>query len=727
MDPLISFRLDNGKNNRFFDSVFSNRIKSCARQYIDSGLASLNFYVPDFDCATDLVSMYAPVVDAINYGRLERNDALNFRHPMTFTQMHTLTTYVCQILFGGETARSVDARKDDDQKAVDDINALLAWNDSQLDIYFQGWLWVWASLVFNRGVWFEGNGKDKTVTWEEVEELDFTQEPIPVYKRDGVTPRLRAGKPVTTYPTRTRMRMKRNWSGFKNTLHIVSPYDFISDPQMPVARFQEGRFAGHRVMIPWLELKRRSMLDPHDDEYVIPSVVEKIKTQKGSTTAPAGLGQTQGMNSSRTYYDRMLRGASATGMGGIGSGLVPGADGINKQDGGVCECFSMTIRQRPRELGMYDDDEASLITMLITNQADVLSVNVLENEHDEFPYCIGEGRPNAHRQFTPGWALAIKPCQDRVDDLNMTHATAQKRMGNILLIDATKCDVSNLLSPDKNGLLIMRTPAGTGVPMDDVVGQIPLKDVTANYNEEMAMWIDTSENVTGVHGYIQGQTEDPSQTATQFDGTQQMAAGRISSIARLLSEMALTKQTRRFVMNFQQYMPDEMMVRIIGKGKDFNPDTPVQKFQTVKKADIQVGFDVVPHDGAMPGANSKIVAAATRAIEAISTNPLLAGLADKTIPGNIDLNEVFIDTLEKSGLPVGEFRITREQAMKNLQAKQLASGQGVQPMPQPGADNPPTQAIAAPPPIDASGMPSDSQLPPIPSAAPPPTGNGLPA
>lgn len=721
MDALIAARLDQGKNNKFFDSVFSNRIRSTARQYIDSGMSSLNFYITDFDAASDLVNMWAPVVDAINYGRLERNAALNFRHPMTFTQLHVMTTFVSQILFGGDTARSVDARKDEDQRAVDDINALLAWNDSQLDIYFQGWLWIWASLVYNRGVWFEGNGKDKTVTWEEVEELDFTGEPIPVYKRDGVTPRMRAGKPVTTYPTRTRLRMKRTFSGFKNTVHIVSPYDFICDPQFPVAQFQEGRFAGHRVMIPWNELKRRSLLDPHDDEYVIPSVVEKIKTQKGSSTAPAGLGQTQGMNSSRTYYDRMLRGASTTGMGGIGSGLVPGADGINKQDGGVVECFNITIRQRPRELGMYDDDEAGLINMLITNVADVLSVNVLTNEHDEFPYCIGEGRPSAHRQFTPGWALAVKPCQDRVDDLNMTHSTAQKRMGNILLIDGTKCDVSNLLAPDKNGLMILVTPEGKGTPFDEIVKQIPLKDVTSGYNDEMGMWIETAQNVTGAHPQIQGETEDPSQSATQNDNTQQMATGRMSSIARLLSEMALTKQTRRFVMNFQQYMPDEMIVRIIGKGKDFNPDTPVQKFQTVKRADIQVGFDVVPHDGAMPGANAKIVAAATRAIEAISTNPLLQTVADDTIPGSLDIKEVFIDILEKSGLPVGEFRVTREQAMQNLQAKQLAAGMGVQPIP--GADSPPAQTIAAPAPIDASGQP---QLPAIPPATPPPTGATLP-
>lgn len=696
---------------------------SVSRQYIDAGLAQLNFFLPDLDAATDLFAMFAPVTDAINYGNLERNAALNFRHPMTFIQLHTLTTFIAQILFGGETARSVDAQKDEEQDAAEAINALLAWNDKQIGIYLQGWLWILAAVVYNRGVWWEGNGKDKTVTWEEVEEQDFTKEQEPVYKKDGVTPRMRNGQPMMAYPTRKRLRMKRNYSGFKNTLHVVSPYDFICDPTLPVCQFQEGRFAGHRVMIPWYELKRRSELDPSDDEYVLPDVVNRIRTQKGTPTTPANLGQTQGMNSSRTYYDRMLRGASATGIGGIGSGMVPGADAVNKQDGGTIECFSIYIRQRPKVLGMYDDNEAEIINMLITNTADVLSVNVCGNEHDQFPYCVGETRPNAHRQFTPGWALALKPCQDRVDDLNRTHSSAQKRMGNILVVDGTKCDVANLLTPDKNGLMIMRTPEGKGVPLEDVVAQIPLKDTTAGYNDEMAMWEKTGEDVTGVHSYVQGATEDPGQTATQFDATQQMATGRISSIARVLSDGALVHQTRRFVMNFQQYMPDEMIVKITGKGTDFDPDSEPTKYQSVKKADIQIGFDVSAHDGSLPGADAKVVAAASRAIEAWSSNPALAPAFDDTIPGALNPFHILFDLLKKTGLPVGEYRVTRQQAQQNLIAKMQAQGQG---LPLPGQTGTPQQPVSAPPPVDATGAPSAAALPPTPSAMPPPAGSTLP-
>lgn len=668
--------------------------------------------------------MSLPITDVANYAKMDRNSALNFRHPATFEQMVTMTTFITEILFGGEVARSVEAQDPNHDQAAEAVNGLLAWNDAKIGVYLQGWLWVWNAVVYNRGVWFEGADQDVQVFKEEVEEPDPTQEKEQAMNAKG-EPRFRGGRPVMAHPKKKRIRSKRIYSGFHNRLDIVSPYDFICDPALPVTRFQEGRFAGHRVMIPWIELKRRSELDPSEDGYVLPAVVKKIKTQKGNTTTPAALGGQLPQNTSRAYYDRQIRGATATGIGGIGSGLIAGTDAVNKDDGGTCECWSITIRAKPKTLGLYpDDEEAELMTLLITNTVDLLSVNVRPNAHDQFPYAVGEARPSATHQYTPGWALACKPVQDRIDDLNHTHSQAQKRMGNILIVDDTKCDVANLLSPDKNGLMIMRKQAGAGQPVEELVAQIPLKDVTSNYNEEIAMWLQTMQTMTGAQAPIRGETEDPSQTATQFDGVQQMAMGRISAIARLLYEQAIsgkTGQTFRFVENFKQFMPDSMKIRILGKGSEFDPDNPQDKFKIVKKADIQHDYDVVPHDGSLPGADAKVVAAATRAIEAWASDPNLAIAFDNTVPGSLDPIRIFRDLLKKSGLPVEKFSVTRVQALQNLQQKQLAQGLGVQPTQPVGQ-----QQVGTPPPVDATGAPSASQLPPIPSAEPPPPGNSLP-
>ena len=726
MDPVIAARLNSdGKNSPFFDSNLASKVATVSRQYVENGLGALNYATIDFDAATDLVDMAQPIYDPQNFSKVDRAAAINFRHPLTFTEMTTLATFVAQILFGGEQARSVEAQKPEDEAASDDINELLAWNDRKIAIYLQGWLWTWAAVVYNRGVWYETTSQDVGIEMEEVLEDDITKEKVQVYNKDGSL-RMRKGEPVLAYPKYTRFRSKPKYSGFHNHLDLVSPYDFICDPSLSVTRFQEGRYAGHRVMIPWIELVRRSQLDPSDDAYVVPSVVRKLKTQKGQTTTPTVLGGVQGPNTTRTWWERTLRGANAAGFGGVGTGLVPGSDAVNKDDGGTIECWNLTIRAKPSMLDLYPEDEnTELIQMLTTSQGDVLSLNIRPNKHNQFPYAVGEARPNAHRQLTPGWALAIKPIQDRVDDLNLTHSTAQKRMGNIMVADATKIDLSNLLDRDKNGLVALVTDKGRGTPLAEMITQIPLKDVTAGYNDEMAMWIKTAENTTGAHASIQGQTQDPSQTATQFDGVQEMATGRISSIARCLSQQAIEPQTRRFVENFQQFCPDEMMIRVVGKGSDFDPDNPPEKYKLIKQADIQAGFDVVSHDGAMPGSDAKTVAAASRAIEAWSANPNLAQAFDTTIPGALDPIRIFRDLLKKTGLPVEKFSVTSEQAQKNAISK--LQSQGIM---QPGAA--PIQpvgspSVATPPPVDATGMPSATQLPPTPSAEPPPPGSNLPA
>lgn len=742
MDPILAARLNEGtqgKPNPFYDSELYLKLGRVARQYCDAGLAALNYSICDFDAASDLVDMAMPVIDPATSDRLgkDRNNALHFRHPATFTQMVTMVTFITEIIFGGEVCRSVEPQDPNHSDAADAVNGLLSWNDAKVGIYLQGWLWTWNAVVYNRGVWFESCAQDVEVVKELVDEEDVTQPKTHQKNKKGEL-RYRKGAPVMAHPKRSRLRSRRIYSGFYNRLDIVSPYDFICDPALPITRFQEGNFAGHRVMLKWKDLKRRSQLDPSEDDYVLPYVVEKIKTQKGNVVTPAAMGGQLPENNSRAYYDRQIRGATNTGIGGIGSGLIAGTDAVNKDDGGTCECFSVTIRAQPKDLDLYpDDEEQELITLLLTNTADILSVNVRPNQHDQYPYAVAESRPSGIRQFMPGWALACKPVQDRIDDLNTTHGQAMKRMGNILVVDDTKCDVSNLLSPDKNGLMIMRKKPGMGLPREELIDQIPLKDTTENYPDEIKIWIDTMKNMTGAEAPIEGATKDPSQTATQFDGVQTMAMGRISAIARLLYEQAISGdkgQTFRFVENFKQFMPDSMMIRILGKGPRFG-NRAAPKFLTVKRADIQHGYDVVPHDGSLPGADVKVVAAATRTIEAWAANPLLAPVFNITLPGAINPFILAKDLFEKTGLPVEKYIVTPQQAVENLRAQQLAQGQvigqagapdsGTTPN-GPSPHNPPQQQIAAPVPVDATGLPSASQLPPIPSASPPPPGNNLP-
>jgi len=704
MDPILAARLN--EDSPHFDGALYAKISTTATDYITAGLRTLSYHIPDLDAANDLVQCFAPITKA-DFDKIERNASRNFIHPCTATEMWTLATFLSQILAGGTNTRKVGPREDGDEDAAKAMNELLRWNDNQQPTYTQILLWCLDAVTHNRGIMYDSWFQESQITLEAVEEDDITKEKVQGINAKG-RPRVRAnGEPIMVYPKVTRYRKKRIPGPGYNKIDLVSPYDFLCDPVLPTHRFQEGRFAGHRVMIPWMELERRSKLDPSDNLYVLPAVVEKIKKRAKSAafTQPAIAGAQS--PTSRSHYERTKRQPlSPNGMGSQGE--------VNKDDGGVVECFVLYARHKPKDLGIYeDDDEQEIIQILHAGDKNTLSVNVVSSQHDQFSYSIGEARPNAHEQFSKSWALVIKPIQDFIDELKWRHAENVARAGNIFLVNPAMCKMEEFLDPNKIGLVIEVTAEAQGSPLDNIIKQIPVTDTTARFYEELEMWIQHAEKATGAHASIQGETENPSQTLGQFDQVQAMATGRIATMARCLSESALVPQTKRFIQNFRQYMPDQMVVRITGEQDDYDPDKKAPTSMTIRQADIDREFDVIPLDGSLPGQDKQKGEALARLLEAYA-NPVFQPFFSPLIPGNLDARWILFEAAKLSGVNMKKAVISREKAQRNLMEEQMA--QGIYQQPQPQVDPATGQAIAP-----SMGNPIDptlAQQPPPQTATP---------
>lgn len=708
MEKILAERCRYG--SPYYDDQLVHKLTQVASQYAQNGLAALNYQMDAFDAANDLLECYAPCTLA-EYTSRTRMSPRNFIMPMTCTQMTTLATFISQILFGAETNRRVEPRTEQDEGAARAMNQLLIWNDNQQDTYRQAYLWILDALVFNRGVMYERWNDILQVDLEQVQEEDITGEPEPVMKKDGSGPRLKSnGEPVMKYPKTERWKKIRKVKGGYTHLDLVAPSDFICDPSFPLGLFQKGRYAGHRISIPWYQLEERSRLDPTDYNYVLPEAVKKLKGRKTdigtSSLMPQGASRKE--PGSRSYYDR-------TGKQAPQAGIIGATEVVNKEDGGVIECWCIYIKAKPKTYKIYDDDETELIEILIGGQ-ELLACNIMPNKHDEYPYCLGEARPSAHRQFGKSWALITKPIQHRIDNLHNRHAEAQRRQGNILVIDPTKCEIEKFLDPDKDGLIIERKEDGQGVPTAAIVDQIPTTDTTAKFLEECDWYDQQAEKATGAHAQLQGETENPSQTLGQFETVTKMGTGRISTMARLLSSGALMPQTRRIAMNFQQFAPDEMIIRISGDNDEYDPDKEPVPSIAVRKADIQCEFDYTSSDGSLPGMDGRKTAALTRFLE-IATQPAFQQFVDPTIPGNVDLKRIMFETGKGIGLSINDIVVRRETAMKNLAARNMAAGGGLTPQP-PG---PATQALPPNPMGDPALNPPAPPAPPQAQGAPPPT------
>lgn len=720
MDRVLAQKLDKDVN-------FQRKLAKLVSSYIDAGTKTLNYYIDDFDTAHDVFNCYARMKKE-DLESLDRGHPRRFILPMTATQITTMAVYVAQILYGGTSPHVVDALHEEDEAVADLVNQLLAWNATQNKAFLTGYLWVQDIFTYNRGIMYEEWTPLEKTDFEEYEAEDPTTDPISEQEMEddvdagpdetGEMPQRPAfdyepaltpmgfqdtdaetGEPkfnaiprmTTKQPTYTKFRKVKSTIGGYVKFFVVSPYDFICDPMMPLYRQDEMRYMGHRTLIPWIELYERSKLPVDDQRYVSPVAVERLKKKaRNNAVIPSEMTQA-GMGAggfmSRTRYDRNR------------SSLPGNAIVADNKDGGVIDVMNIWLKVIPKDYQFDDSDQVEFYNIIVGNQKEVLAVNQGPYKHDQFPYSIAEGRPSAHYQFSPGWSLIIRGLQDLADYLNDKHQEALYRTtGNMFVADPSKVDTEEFTNPDKIGLIINLRPEAAGEPIESCIKQIPVTDMTRGFYQEMQQAFDIAETTTAANSAMQGEP-DVNKPATTSASAQQMAAGRLTSLARMIDMQAISGgggQTMRVVNDFQQFMPDNMILKIKGDDAEVRPEFK-GKTLTLTRDMIQMDFEVEAHDGTMPGTDTRAVAAMTRLLEAA---PMFPQAFDPTKEGSIDLVAAFLWTARKSGAPIENFQITAVQAQENIQ-------NGVQP----------AGAPQQPPPGNQGGGPSPMGLT-IPSAGP---------
>lgn len=617
MDPVLARRLNQ-------DEEFTKKVTKLAREYIQLGRQALDYWSGDFDIAYDTMMCYAPLSKK-DYEGLADGHPKRFIMPLTATQITTMATYITQVLFGQDTPHKVEPRGPEDEIPAEYMNQLLRWNAEQQPTYLLGLLWAQHALVTNRGVFYN--------SWAPIYGHQIVQEPAWDMTVD----------PPAQY---FRTKRKRTPVGGFCKYEPLLPYDFICDPTLPLWKFQEGRFAGHRTVIPFVELVRRSELSPDDPAYILPSAIEalkkKKKTDQNALVAPNTGGSATTANSTLSYtaYERTK------------TANPNGSQTANKEDLGNIECFELWVNLIPKDHEIFEDGaEPTTFQFLIAGDDVVCCLNESTYAHGEYPYCVGEGRPSGVSQFSPSWVLMLKGLQDHVDWLKNRHQEALARtVGNIFIYNPEYVDVDDFMNPEKEGLLIALKANAGGQKISDVISQVPVKDLTENFHVEMVEFARMSENVTGANTYMQGNTAGEA-SATEFAGAQQMGAGRMASVARVLSTQALVPQTRQIVSNFQQFLSIPQAMRFTPS--ENTPEALMGVVSLILSKDVIQGqFDFVPHDGTLPGTDGKKVAAIAQLLESAAAFPDVFGPA----PGNLNPRRLIFAAAKAAGVNIENFK-----------------------------------------------------------------------
>lgn len=711
MDRLIARRLER-------DDDFRARITKLAKDYARLGEDSLNFYSPIYDAAHDVFQGYARLTQK-DLDNLDRGHPRNYILPIAATQIITMATSISHALFGETRLHRVDGRGPEDQDAADLMNQLLMWNDEKVGIYQLGYLWVLDSLLYNKGIFYESYEPEWKTAFDRVMVDDPEDlEEVPVMKKipappgpdgqpqldeegqptmiDSEEPVLdEQGVPVFHWKARQfpRWVKRKEKIGGYNRLYLVGPYDFICDPIFPFYRLQEMRFCGHRKMISWLELDQRCRLSVDDDLYVDPKSVEAVKRGSNSGVGASSITNTTTSAESRTAFERTKYAMTPLGIT------------ADQKDGGIIEVYELWVKLIPADYDIEEVYEPTLYRILIANKEYILSLEMGRYAHDEFPYAVGEARPSGHYQNSPSWMVQLLPLQHHIDYLKNRHQEAlANTVGNIFIAKLNKVNIEDFLDPDKEGKIISILPEAQGEPIDDIIKQVQIQDLTKNFDVEAMRFVDIGNLVSGATQQMQGKPDsDASATGEQM--AVDMGKNRMASIARLLSVGALTKQTARQVSNFQQFQTEDMWVRIRGPQMSLPKELIGQKSVKISRDTIQGAFDFVPHDGSLPGLDQRQVAAGMKLVEAGSTFPVVFGGK----PGDLDLRKLLYTLAKKSGLPVETFIVPYGAPPPDDGGGAGGPAPAGPPGPDGGAPPPPGAGGIAPPPgpVAGSGVPSD--------------------
>ena len=669
MDRNLVKRLKNDKGLR-------GKLAKLVRDYIALGFNSVGYWTSEFDAAHDMLNAYAPLSKS-DFEKLEKGHPRRFVLPMTATQVTTMTTFVCQTLFGQDTPHKVEGRGTEDEIPAEYVNGLLRWNAEQQPTYLLGYLWIQDALTFNRGIFY--------TTWRPIRKPVVEVVDVQEVDEDGEPLLDEAGQPVTFQSTKMSFKESGGFAGYD----LVSPYDWCCDPAVPLWRMQDGRFAGHRFKRPWIELKRRSTLEPDNPNYVFDWAVEELKTKKrpaadlistiGSNSGTGGIRSDTLM--SRSQYERQRTVSPMTN------------DAANKEDPGTCDCVELWVRLVPADYDLSEDTEPVIWQFILAGDDTLLAAQPSTYAHDQFPYSVGEGRPSGHYQFSPSWAFMLKGLQDHIDWLKNRHQEAlQRTVGNVFVADPDKVDLEDFLNPDKEGLIIPIKPAGRGMKISDMIQQIPIKDLTENFPAEMASFVSYSETVTGANNFMQG-SPGGADSATEFAGVQQMSAGRLASVARLLSVQGIVPQTRQIVSLFQQLLEIDQAVRYTSDPVS-TPNTLVGiKSLMVSRDSLQGEFDFIAHDGTLPGTDGRKVAAIAQIMQTAGMFPQIFAPA----PGNIDPRQLVFAGAKAAGVDVSQFTYDDVGVTTGVQGAVSAATGGIVPdVPPQGGGMPPGPMPAMP-------------------------------
>lgn len=420
--------------------------------------------------------------------------------------------------------------------------------------------------------------------------------------------------------TNEKVQISETLTGFEgNRLYNVRPADFLSDPRVPLFRFQEGEFCIVFDKVGWVKIAAKAA----SGRYYNLKALKDFGNQGESDD-----------RLSSTGYDSNL----------------PGSDlsfyNFESDTPSTVDLYEFHWDVIPSELGIGNSNRPEKWVFTIANKSVIVSAQPLGLAHNKYPFDVIPFEVEGYNVFNRSMLEVLDPLNKTMEWLFNSHFyNVRAALNNMFLVDPSKVNIRDLEEPGP-GKMIRLKPAAYGQDVRTMLSQFPVQDITRSNLQDSETVAQLAQRITGVSDNVMGSVNSGGRkTATEVRSSTSFGINRLKTNCEWFSNVGFGPLANKLYMSSQQLYTGDKKFRIVGDQAMW-----ASQYMDVTPDMIAGMYDFVPVDGAMP---------VDRFAQANLWQQMLGGLAK--VPGALeqyDLGKIFAFVAQLGGLKnINKFKI----------------------------------------------------------------------
>lgn len=341
----------------------------------------------------------------------------------------------------------------------------------------------------------------------------------------------------------------------------VSPFNWLPDPNVPLADFQRGEFVVHRVRRSWTDMRQKSAQGMYVGIEHIPrrDVGGSGFDVFGSPHSSSDLARTvdlpdadRGAGTSIDAY-----GEPWVDLDEVWAYVDPDVLGLldGQDDDSTSSNGGPTEERRT-------DGVPELWVFTLANKARVIRAEPANLPGRRFPFEIIEMNYDVHSPANFGMIETFRGLQYHLSWLfNSRMLNVMKTLNNEYVVDPSLIEEVDLLSPGPGRLLRLKEQAWNSGKLKEAVQQLNTNDVTATHHQDAKVITDLIETVTGANRLVMGLPNTGRRAATEVQGQLNLSSGRMKLLVELVRRQGMQPWAGQMARNTQTFL-GEMGLRL---------------------------------------------------------------------------------------------------------------------------------------------------------------------